>query len=189
MWDEKKFFEDYVEESEKIKPDDRFVEQLKNIVAQEESKKKSIPMIKYVAIAASFMLCIGVGSVLWHQLNETEEDKTVEFSTEIQAGNSSLEEEQVLDNQKFQKEDEEKEEPLTDALNSIRQGVIVRDEGGNEVSQSEQEELWNLLKDAEKTEKPENAVKEASYFLEEDETIEVNVYTDNFIQIDGVWYR
>ena len=28
MWDEKKFFEDYVEESEKVKPDEHFVQQL-----------------------------------------------------------------------------------------------------------------------------------------------------------------
>lgn len=205
MWDEKKFFEDYVKESEKIKPDDRFVEQLKNMAAQEERKKKPIPMIKYAAIAASFVLCIGLGGVVWHNQNETAQDKTVEFSAEVQAGKTSLEEEQILnesseeqqfsdekqisEEQQSQEEQGEKRNPLTDALNSIKQGVTVRDEAGNEISQSKQEELWNLLKNAEETEKPENAVKEASYFLETDEPIEVEIYTDYFIQIDGVWYQ
>ena len=59
----------------------------------------------------------------------------------------------------------------------------------NEISQSEQEELWNLLKNAEETAKPENVRKEATYFLEAEETIEVELYTDNFIQIEGAWYQ
>lgn len=195
MWDEKKFFEDYVEESEKIKPDDRFVEQLKNMAAQEERKKKPIPVMKYAAIAASFVLCIGLGGVVWHNQSKTAEDKKSEISLGIQAGNSSLEEErqfsdeeQTSEEQRFSEKSEERE-PLTDALNSMKQGVIVRDEAGNEVSQSEQEELWNLLKNAEETEQPEDAVKEASYFLEGEQTIEVTVYVDGFVQIDGNWYR
>lgn len=190
MWDEKKFFEDYVEESEKIKPDDRFVEQLKNMAAQEERKKKPIPVMKYAAIAASFVLCIGLGGVVWHNQSKTAEDKNAEISMEIQAGNSALEEEgQFSDEEQQFSEKSEEREPLTDALNSMKQGVIVRDEAGNEVSQSEQEELWNLLKNAEETEQPEDAVKEASYFLEGEQTIEVTVYVDGFVQIDGNWYR
>lgn len=207
MWDEKKFFEDYVEESEKIKPDDRFVEQLKNMAAQEERKKKPIPMMKYAAIAASFVLCIGLGGVVWHNQSKTAEDKNAEISMGIQAGNSLLEEEgqfsdgeqasdeksasdeeQTSEEQQFSEKSEERE-PLTDALNSMKQGVTVRDEAGNEVSQSEQEELWNLLKNAEETEQPEDAVKEASYFLEGEQNIEVTVYVDGFVQIDGNWYR
>lgn len=189
MWDEKKFFEDYVEESEKIKPDERFVEQLKCMAVQEEKKNKPIPMMKYAAIAASFVLCIGLGTVVWHNQSKTAEDKeqTVEFSAGVQAGKPSLEEGQITE--ESDAEPEEKNAPLAEALNSIRKGASVRDEAGNEVSQNEQEELWNLLKNAKETVKPENVEKEASYFLEADETIEVEIYTDNFIQIDGAWYQ
>lgn len=189
MWDEKKFFEDYVEESEKIKPDERFVEQLKRMAVQEEKKNKPIPMMKYAAIAASFVLCIGLGSAVWHNQSKTAEDKEqqVEFSAGVQAGKPSLEEGQQTDESDTKTEEEK--EPLTDALDSIKKGAGVRDEAGNEISQSEQEELWNLLKNAEETAKPENVRKEATYFLEAEETIEVELYTDNFIQIEGAWYQ
>ena len=44
MWDEKKFFDDYVDESQKIKPDEKFVQNLKQMAWQEEQKKKKIPV-------------------------------------------------------------------------------------------------------------------------------------------------
>ena len=193
MWDEKKFFEDYVNESEKIKPDDRFVEQLKNMAVQKEKKKKPIPMIKYMAVAASFVLCIGLGSVMWHNQNavsgeEETNKKGIEFETELQAGMQSSDQLQESSEEQASSETND-EDAITEALNSIKQGAVVRDENGNELSQSQQEELWNLLKNAKETKQPENVAKTASYFLEGEQVIEVEVWENNFIQINGSWYQ
>lgn len=193
MWDEKKFFEDYVNESEKIKPDDRFVEQLKNMAVQEEKRKKPIPMIRYMAVAASFVLCIGLGGVMWHNQNAASDEKTtneksIEFETELQAGMQTSDELQESSEQSVSSEANE-EDAITEALDSIRQGAVIRDENGNEISQSEQEKLWNLLKNAKEAEQPENVVKTASYFLEGEQVIEVEVWENDFIQINGNWYQ
>ena len=61
MWDEKKFFDDYVDESQKIKPDEKFVQNLKQMAWQEEQKKKKIPVVRYIVAAASLAVCICAG--------------------------------------------------------------------------------------------------------------------------------
>ena len=172
MWDEKKFFEDYVNESEKIKPDDRFIEQMKNLAAQEERKKKPVPIIKYAAVAASFLLCIGLGGVVWHNQNTVPEEKNIGTQVELQAG-QQVEEAGIIEN----------------VLDGIKQGAVIRDEAGNEISQSQQEELYQSLKNARAVEEPAEGQKVNSYFLEGEQTIEIEIWEDNFLKIDGKWYR
>lgn len=177
MWDEKKFFEDYVNESEKIKPDERFVEELKNMAAQEKRKKAPISITRYVAIAASFVLCIGLAGVVWQSQNALPKDKIIEYKVESQAGKNPTE------NQT------EKKEPLSEILDMMRQGVTVRDEDGNELTQNQQEELWELLKNVKATEKPKDSAKTVSYFLEGEQTVKVEIWEDGFFQIEGKWYH
>lgn len=38
MWDEEKFFKDFVRESENVKPDEQFVNELKKMAADGEKK-------------------------------------------------------------------------------------------------------------------------------------------------------
>lgn len=199
MWDEKKFFEDYVEESEKIKPDERFVEQLKQMAAQEEKKKKPIPIMKYAAIAASFVVCIGLGSVVWRNQSTESEDKSVEYDAGLQAGQQSTEEndfqvenDTASENKsetESENENPSEEEILTEALNSIKQGATIRDGDGNEVSQEKQEEIYQLLKNAKEAEAPEGEKLENSYFLEGDQTIEIEVWENGFLKVNGDWYQ
>lgn len=191
MWDEKKFFDDYVNESEKIKPDDDFVEQLKKMAVQEEKKKKPIPMIKYAAIAASFLICAGLGNVVWNNLKSEPEENNVKYHVGVEAGKhpEKEQEEKETEEKEPEKSGEQLEKDgLTAALDSIKQGMAVRDQDGNEISQSQQQELWNLLKDAKETEEPENLAKEAVYFLEGEKTLEVEVWQNGYLHIEGRWY-
>lgn len=199
MWDEKKFFEDYVEESEKIKPDEQFVEQLKQMAVQEEKRKKPVPMIKYVAIAASFVVCVGLGSIVWRNQNTESEDKNVKYNMELQAGQQKTEEEDFLaesdtaSENKSETESESEVQPeeeiLTEALNCIKQGATIRDEDGNEVSQEKQEEIYQLLKNAKEAETPEGENMENTYFLEGNQTIEIELWENGFLKINGNWYQ
>lgn len=207
MWDEKKFFEDYVNESEKIKPDDQFVDQLKKMAAWEDAKKKSVPMIKYAALAASFLVCIGLGSFVWQDQDKKSDQDNTSFEAGLQAGDQVSDEGQMLEEQQTSEmnesdgetskgeenqdymEEEDSEEALEEALNSLRRGDSVRDEAGNEVPQEEQEELLQLLKNVRAAEEPEATVETASYFLEGEKTIEIDIYEEGFLKIDGKWYR
>lgn len=186
MWDEKKFFEDYAEESGKIQPDDRFVKQLKAMARQEE-KKKPIPLIKYAA-AAALVLCVGLGSVVWYVQGGASEDGNKKFETDLQAGTQSGEEAHIVHGQQSS-DDPSGEEALTEALDYLRQGAVILDEEENEISQSQQEELWSLLKSAAAADAPENAAREAVYLIEAEPAIEIEIYTDGYIQINGSWYR
>lgn len=207
MWDEKKFFEDYVNESEKIKPDDQFVDQLKKMAVQEDAKKKSVPMIKYAALAASFLVCIGLGSFVWQAQDTKSDQDNTSFEAGLQAGNQVSDEGQVLEEQQTSEinesdgetskgeetqdymEEEDSEEALEEALNSLRRGDSVRDAAGNEVPQEEQEALLQLLKNARAAEEPEAAVETASYFLEGEKIIEIDIYEEGFLKVDGNWYH
>lgn len=195
MWDEKKFFEDYVEESEKIKPDDRFVERMKRLAAGEARKKKRIPAMRYAAIAASFVVCIGLGGIIWYAQNLSTKDMAFDQTNESQAdadgtmwseeaGNAESDSTTWWDGA-----ENPSENSLTGIIDSLEQGAIVRAEDGNEISQNGREELLALLSGAAESEEPEGIAKEASYFLEGEETIEIQVWEEGFVQIDGKWYR
>lgn len=130
---------------------------------------------------------------MWHNQNavsgeEETNKKGIEFETELQAGMQSSDQLQESSEEQASSETND-EDAITEALNSIKQGAVVRDENGNELSQSQQEELWNLLKNAKETKQPENVAKTASYFLEGEQVIEVEVWENNFIQINGSWYQ
>ena len=86
MWDEKKFFEDYVDESHKIKPDEKFVQNLKQMAWQEEQKKKKIPAARYIVAAASLAVCICAGGVALHMNIDPKPGKTVEYDIKNRAG-------------------------------------------------------------------------------------------------------
>lgn len=189
MWDEKKFFEDYVKESEKIKPDERFIEQLKQMADREEKRKKPVPMIKYVAIAASFLVCIGLGHIVWRSQNIEPKEKNAEYKVELQAGYQETEKEDISAEEGIELErDVSGQETLTMVLNYMKQGETIRDENGDEVSQERQEELYQLLKEADEAEMPEDGELENTYFLEEDQMIEIEVWENGFFKINGYWY-
>lgn len=198
MWDEKKFFEDYVEESEKVKPDEHFVQQLKQMAAQEEKKKTPIPMIKYVAIAASFVLCVGLGSAVWRNQSVDSEGKgeKVEFQTGLQAGKQESEEQKgetsennTITEGEIRGNNTQEESELADVLAQIKQGAVIRDEDGNEVSQDQQQSLYELLKNVTEAEAPTEGEEQNSYIVEGDTTIEVEVWTDGYLKVGGKWYH
>lgn len=115
MWDEKKFFEDYVDESQKIKPDEKFVQNLKQIAWQEEHKKKKIPVVRYVAAAASLTLCICAGGVVLHMNMNQKPGKTIEYDMTNRAGKADTgkkHDESVSENTQSTETTEESDSPI-----------------------------------------------------------------------------
>lgn len=88
MWDEKQFFEDFVKESDKIKPDRNFVEKLATL-AEEESSKKITPFgrnYKILASAAVVLLLVSVTGVYF--LSNNGNSTAVVEESRLQAGNA-----------------------------------------------------------------------------------------------------
>lgn len=87
MWDENKFFEDYVTETDKITPDEDFVNNLKKVTSEEQDTKRSFAWIKYCAAAAVVMLCAGLGFMVW-RLNYSDNAKTDLGNEKVHAGSN-----------------------------------------------------------------------------------------------------
>ena len=141
MWDEKKFFEDFVKESEKIKPEEEFIQKMKHL---EERKVKRFSVTHYAAVAAALVCVIG-GAVLWKnsRVDLGNSKYSIEESVEIQAGKSEW-------NIQSGKISNGQNETYSEVLSFIeRDDTRILDENDRELSQTEKTELIEQLKDAE----------------------------------------
>lgn len=184
MWNEKKFFQDFVEESEKIKPDDEFVQQLKRMTNEYElnksqKRKKQIYFVKYAAIAVSFLLCIIVGSVAWSIYRDIPSDKhseTDNYTMDIHAGNN---------NSEIQSGVIGKENDLERVISLVGDNnVIVEDENGEEISEGKRGHLLKMLNKAKlSTGTIDLEAAYTSYYCMGKEKIEIKIYNSEYIVI------
>lgn len=141
MWDEKKFFEDFVKESDKVKADASFVQELKEL---EHGKVRRFPYVKYAASIAAAAACVGIGIFAFHsgQAGNQGNPSVIEQNVGIMAGT-----------------DTEKMESgsigvgKTDTSAQVRgelekKSTVVTDSEGNELSEKQRAELIQLLEKA-----------------------------------------
>ena len=86
MWDEEKFFKDFVKESESIKPDREFIDNLKQTANDSnqiviEQRRRRFKVISSSVIAAALLLCFTVGLVMWNDFGKTSTGKDTEKIT------------------------------------------------------------------------------------------------------------
>lgn len=216
MWDEKQFFEDYKKESEQIQPDAAFTEKLKAL-AEEEPKVSSFPKARILAAAASFVLCIGVGAVAWNGVHsgkdsqmeqsylagntadtkdkendavQEEAEKNAEKYTVQYDMDDSVQEEMAEKEESVQESAElDRIEPIDQVLDAMRQGADVKDAQGEILSSEAQQELFDLLKVAQRCDDVIVSDEPIEiYQIEGDETFTVERFEDDVIQIDGISY-
>lgn len=184
MWNEKKFFQDFVKESEKIQPDKEFVQQLKEMTRQHEIKnkekrKRQIWMVKYAVTAVAFLICFVGGGIAWSFYNNTGHDVSSEessYTIDAHAGNKNHE----IQSGSFGEEtDLEKVISLVNNNN-----IIIEDENGEKVSEGKREQLLKLLNQAEKSNDTIALETEyTSYFCIGEEKIEIKIYNSEYIVI------
>ena len=175
MWDEKKFFDDFVKESEKVKPDNEFVEQLKNMVNEENvgaiKKRNQTFFMRGSMVAVAAILCLSVGTIVWKGFDDnknSEKDIKQESSVSVHAGGNS----------------------------EIQSGIIVmieedkveiKDEAGEIISYDNREKLLGQLNKAKKVENAENIEMNdndyAVYTCEGEEIFEIKIYSGKYILI------
>lgn len=190
MWDEEKFFKDFAEATDRIKPDAAFVEQLKEKmnsenVVQLEMRMKKRKQIRYMAAAAVVALCVGAGGI--------------GFS--IFGGNSNVTQQNVPHAGKEEPSGEvtgkvsgTTDQVLSNVISIIEDSAnMVDDEQGNSLSTQERENLVEMLKTFKKLEDSVEISSidftEASvYYCVGEETVKVEIVEDKYARIEDRVY-
>lgn len=190
MWDEEKFFKDFAEATDQIKPDAAFVEQLKEKmnsenVAQLEKRMQKKRQIRYIAAAAVAALCVGAGGIGFSMFGGTG-NRTQGNVPHAEKDNPSKEtagsvkgSDQVLSNVIAMLE-----EPSN----------MVDDAQGNSLSTQERENLVEMLKHSKKLE---DSVEISSidftneskvYYCVGDETVKIEISKEEYARIEDSVY-
>ena len=190
MWDEEKFFKDFVNETEKVKPDDEFIEQLKHKTNEENMIRfKKRENMKYIAMAASLLLCISIGGIGWHLFGADilkKEPGGSSYQNEINAGKEGNEISGTID---------KKDSVLVEVITMVEdEKNLLDDEQGNALSTQEREHLAELLKKSGKIDNIVEGLKEDLlekgniYYCVGEETVKIIVYEEKYIMIEDVIY-
>lgn len=189
MWDEKKFFQDFVQESEKVKPDDEFVEQLKGMMKEEnviQSKKRNnVYFMRYAAVVAVAMLCLVVGTVVWKGFDgnsKTISNDKEDYTVNIHAGQDSEIQSGIIGNSNSE---------LEEAIAIVQdEKIVIKDEDGENISSVKRKQLLSQLNRAEKV-KNEDDLEDLQmsddecdmYICEGEEDLEIKIYEEEYILI------
>lgn len=189
MWDEKKFFQDFVQESEKVKPDDEFVEQLKGMMKEEnviQSKKRNnVYFMRYAAVVAAAMLCLVVGTVVWKGFDgnsKTISNDKEDYTVNIHVGQDSEIQSGIIGNSNSE---------LEEAIAIVQdEKIVIKDEDGENISSAKRKQLLSQLNRAEKVEN-EDDLEDLQmsddecdmYICEGEEDLEIKIYEDEYILI------
>lgn len=185
MWDEKKFFEDFAAEADKVKPDPEFVEKMATLAREEQTSKitsfQNVKKWALVAAAACIVLVVGVGKFV--QMGQPKPEYEME-----QAGLLAGKESEELENSFVQAE--MNGDVLKTVEAKLNGDALIYDEKGVEISQEKRNELLSYVENAILTEQtPEKEVSE-SYTIEE---IQIDITKDNFMIIkigeNEVYYK
>ena len=80
---------------------------------------------------------------------------------------------------------EKLEDPLKTAMDYMKQGIDVTDAEGNAVSQDQQQDLLNALKQAKPSDEAATGAVTQEYNLKGELTVQIWVYEDGAISING----
>lgn len=185
MWNEKEFFQDFVEESEKVKPDEDFVQQLKSMmddeqIAKQEKRRKQVVIMRYATVAAAFLLCVIIGGVTWNFWNKEpnhSEEETNSYTADVHAGNNNHE----IQSGVIGITDSELQEAI---LMVGDEDVVIKGEDGELISAGKRKKLLDMLNRAEKVEEIiEFEDGYTSYFCTSEGTLEIKIYNSEYIQL------
>ena len=186
MWDEKKFFDDFVKESEKVKPDNEFVEQLKNMVNEENvgaiKKRNQTFFMRGSMVAVAAILCLSVGTIVWKGFDDnknSEKDIKQESSVSVHAGGNSEIQSGIIGSNVLE---------LEEVIVMIEEDKVeIKDEAGEIISYDNREKLLGQLNKAKKVENAENIEMNdndyAVYTCEGEEIFEIKIYSGKYILI------
>lgn len=199
MWDEKKFFEDFVRESEEMKPDPEFVNRMLEL-AEEKQKKPVWKLTGYrmvAAVAAVALICVA-GSRFMPGLRK---DTSVRMELELQAGKENTPVEEIQEEKSSAEGEQEGAEGagMSGSIGELMNGELTRlqdllaeedcvvtDYQGNELSEEEKVYLTERISTAKEC--PNAEVKwgdSALYQIQGSETMVIYYAGYEYLEIAG----
>lgn len=184
MWDEKKFFEDFVKESEEIQPDKDFVERMV-LLTDEKKTRKIVPLKKAgkrlttVAAILIFICIAGAGFLALNNGNSSEISKPQIRAGKKETANNS--------NQKSGSIEDIFSTNLKDIQSMLKDSTIsVTNETGNSITDEERKKICSMLDGAEKADRlPENYENMVFYTLKGDADVTIEIIDDTYLVIDS----
>lgn len=187
MWDDKKFFEDFVKESESIKPDEDFVEKVVAMTKAERNNKvvSFSGISKILTTAAVILLLVVISGIGFGQLNSGEKGNVTKPDMHA-AGNETINPDK---GQTGNIEDIVNDKIITIKSMLQNKDCQVKDVEGNFISDKEKVILLSKIEGAEEIEKiSDNIGDTVSYTFVEDTSILVQIVDDKYLIIDGEQY-
>lgn len=169
MWDEKEFFEDFVKESEKIKPEEEFIRKLKNL--EQKKQRKKFPYARYTAAAAMILICFGIGAFTFRKFGFTapKSNSGLEYNVDLKAESG---EEQIHSGNIGTGSHND----LSQALAQLEEpDMVITNQKGEELSEEEREGLLERLKEARLIHQDAQGAY-VSYFCKGQEAFELRIY-------------
>lgn len=183
MWDEKQFFEDFAKESDKIRPSEEFVADLKNLdnekkIIELKRRKNTGIAFRYAAIAAAIVVMITVGICIYpiKRTDGNASDGGGQITLPIQAGQENT----GADNNDF-------DVSLKSILEYIGdEGIQIVDGDGNIISDKTRSDLEEMIENAIATDSITGLFGEnKEYIIKAEEDITIRIYFDEYILING----
>lgn len=173
MWDEKQFFEDFNKEVDNIKPDDEFVNRLKNL-----DDKKTIINIKrkkITAVAACILLlfAVGIGAFAISRIGSDKPDNNEPVSLPVHLG---------------QDETTATKEITMDYIVELidNKDISVVDNDKNEITENERKELIEMLEKAVPADSISGVIgDETAYVIKGEKDIALSVYFGEYVLVNG----
>lgn len=188
MWDEKKFFEDFVKENEEIKPSEKFVENLKQLdkvknIEALKHKKVVRHSLRYASVAAAivvFLVAGGIAFLIKGMGNGAENSGGTNIDIPLHGGND--------ENTWGEDGDSESPEVADKLEKSIElidnEAVSVLDKEGNELCNEDRAALKSKLLNATKTNEITGVFGEyEEYTIMGNEEISIKIYFEQYILI------
>ncbi len=183
MWDEKQFFEDFAKESDRVKPDREFVEDLKKLnsestIIELKRKKNTRTVFRLASIAAAVvvMLAVGIGVYTISSHDSDKPDDGEKITVPIHAG------------QEQTTADTEKPEINIESICGFIEDsdILILDSNGNEISQADRNDLESMFKHASETDSITGLFGDnTEYIIKTEEDIVIRIYFDEYILVNG----
>lgn len=187
MWDEKQFFEDFAKESDKIKPSDEFVADLKRMnneadIIELKRKKNTRTVFRTASIAAAIAVLLAAGIGIYAIIRPAGDnpDDGEQIKIPIHAGK---------DTPTTGEADNSEESPVgTDAILELieKDDVLIVDGEGNSISQGERSDLKSMFEHAVETDTISGLFGEnTEYIIKAEKDITIRIYFDEYILVNG----
>lgn len=195
MWDEKKFFDDYVKAEDKVKADEGFLNEMKDMLNEDAGNAKKKKYVRFnfatAAIAAVFVFALVMTGLKAGGFFNNIQDKNVQSDSADANDTDAKNKDSIVSTTKpFAGKDNKViegqigEESPADTIKNLldEQGIKVSDENGNVLTDEQVEKLRINISGNEDAPKGET-YEEYSVVSKENESVSFRIYESGNVEV------